>query len=75
MAFFDKLFGGSKKESNFTPSAELMPADIFWDLILTSSNEAGGEVDLQEKELAALLRKLPLQDVIMFQNRYSRSGW
>lgn len=70
MAFLDKLFGGGKKEVNFTPSAELMQEPVFWEIILTSFNEAGGETDLQEKKLTALLRKLPLQDVITFQNRY-----
>ena len=70
MGFFDKLFGGEKKEINFTPSAELMHEGTFWNIILTSFNEAGGETDLHEKELAVLLKKLPLQDVIAFQNRY-----
>jgi hypothetical protein len=70
MGFLDKLFGGGKKDLDFTPTAELMPEDIFWNIIMTSFNEAAGEIDLQGKALAALLQKLPLQDIIAFQNRY-----
>ncbi|HXB08172.1 MAG TPA: DUF4240 domain-containing protein [Puia sp.] len=70
MGFFDKLFGGSKKESGFTPSAELMPEDRFWGLIVASNEESEGDADQQEDSLRELLQELPLQEVITFQNRY-----
>jgi len=43
MGFLDKLFGGGKRDLNFTSSAELMPENIFWNIILISFNEAAGE--------------------------------
>ncbi|HEY4062967.1 MAG TPA: DUF4240 domain-containing protein [Puia sp.] len=70
MGFLNKLFGGPEKDPDFTPSSDLMSEDVFWDLILTSFNEAGGNPDLQEEALAMILQKLSLQDLILFQNRY-----
>ena len=70
MGILDKLFGGGKKETDFRPSADLMPEDRFWELIVVSNQEAGGDPELQVAELEALLRKAPLQELILFQNRY-----
>lgn len=70
MAFFDKIFGGGKKESDFTPSADLMPEDRFWELIVASHKRADGDPSKQESALEALLRKAPLQELVLFQNRY-----
>src|SRR6202035_936121 len=70
MGIFGKLFGGGKKDPNYVPSADLMPEDTFWNLIQESRKNSGGDPDFQEEALANLLRKLPLQDIIAFQNRF-----
>jgi len=70
MGIFGRFFGGPKKDSNFNPSADLMPEDQFWDLLQTSASEAGGHIDHQEEELTLLLRRLPIQELITFDNRY-----
>jgi hypothetical protein len=70
MGFFDNLFGGGKKESDFTPSAELMPEDQFWKLIVQANKEAAGDLEAMVGTLSALLQKRPLQDLITFTNRW-----
>jgi hypothetical protein len=70
MGFLDKLFGGGKKSSDFVPSSDLMPEEKFWQLIGQSLKAADGDSSDQEHELELLLWKLPLQDLISFQNRY-----
>jgi hypothetical protein len=68
MGFFSKLFGSGKND--FTPSADCMPEDRFWELIGASRDAAGGDAEEQESALTALLQELPLNDLIAFENRY-----
>jgi hypothetical protein len=70
MGFLDKLFGGGNKGPDYVPSSDMMPEDKFWHLMENSFESARGDTDDQEHELELLLWKLPLQDVISFQNRY-----
>lgn len=67
MRFFSKLFGSGKKD--FTPSADLMNEDKFWQLIAASRHEADSDSKGQESALTALLQELPLNDLITFKNR------
>ena len=78
MNFFSKLFGGSKKNtngerarnSNFTPSDQLMDEDEFWKIIERSKKSAARNFELQQEELANELRKLSPDAIIQFQNRF-----
>jgi hypothetical protein len=70
MGLLRKLFGGGGNESDFTPTDELMGEDRFWALIAASHKTAGGDTGRQEKALEAQLQKLPVQELITFQNRY-----
>jgi hypothetical protein len=77
MGLFDKLFGGTKKNttpeppnSNFTASDALMDEDQFWIIIQTAKTNANGDFEQQQEELAKELRKLTPDDIILFGNRF-----
>ncbi|HEX9513174.1 MAG TPA: DUF4240 domain-containing protein [Puia sp.] len=70
MGFFDKFRGGGKKDSSFTPSSSLLPEENFWQIIQTAFKEADGDFERQQETLAKQLRKLPLQELITFENRF-----
>jgi len=78
MGLFDKLFGGTKKGSkaeppknnNFTLSDKLMEEDMFWKIIQTTKDNAKGDFEEQQEELANELRKLTPDDIILFGNRF-----
>lgn len=78
MGLFDKLFGGTKKDSNveppintnFTSSDKLMDEDQFWEIIQTTKNNSSGDFEEQQEELAKELRKLTPDDIILFGNRF-----
>jgi hypothetical protein len=72
MGLFNKLFGSEKNNSDFTPSADLLSEDKFWKIIETSFNNSGGDFGQQKEELSKELHKLPLQDLILFGNRFSQ---
>jgi len=69
MGLFGKLFGG-KKENGYTPSDALMDESQFWTIIQNSYDKAGGKYDAQMGTLASQLRKISLQDLILFDNRF-----
>ena len=78
MGLFDKLFGGTKKDSNvepskntnFTSSDKLMDEDLFWEIIQTTKDNSNGDFEEQQEELAKELRKLTPDDIILFGNRF-----
>ena len=77
MGLFDKLFGGSKKNSNYelpntniNSSEALMDEDQFWKIIQTAKDNSDGNFEEQQKELANELRKLVPNDIILFGNRF-----
>ena len=78
MGLFDKLFGGTKKNSNvespkntnFTSSDKLMDEDLFWKIIQTTKDNSSGDFEEQQEELANELRKLTPNDIILFGNRF-----
>lgn len=78
MGLFDKLFGGTKKNSNveapkntnFTSSDKLMDEDKFWQIIQTTKDNSNGDFEEQQEELVNELRKLPPDDIILFGNRF-----
>ena len=67
MGFFSKLFGSGKND--FTPSADCMPEDRFWELFAASRDASVGDAEEQASALTALLQELPLDDLIAFENR------
>ena len=79
MGLFNKLFGGTKKDSNveppkntnFTSSDKLMDEDQFWKIIQTTKDSSNGDFEKQQEELAKELRKLTPDDIILFGNRFS----
>ena len=77
MGLFDKPFGGTKKNStpeppdtNFTVSDALMDEDQFWKIIQTAKDNANGDYEQQQEELASELRKLTPDNIILFGNRF-----
>ena len=78
MGLFDRIFGGHKKDSNvdppkntnFTPSDELMNEDVFWKVIQTSKDKSNGDFGDQQEQLADELRKLTPDNIILFANRF-----
>jgi len=77
MGLFDKLFGGTKKNqspeppnTNFTASDSLIDEDQFWKIIQTAKDNANGDYEQQQEELADELRKLTPDDIILFGNRF-----
>jgi len=78
MGLFDKLFGGTKKESgaappeniNFNSFGKLMEEDLFWRIIQTTKDNSGGDFGEQQNELAKELRKLAPGDIVLFGNRF-----
>lgn len=78
MGLFEKLFGRTSKDSNveplkntnFTSSGKLMDEDQFCIIIQTTKDHAGGDFEKQQEELAKELRKLSLDDIILFGNRF-----
>ena len=78
MGLFDKLFGGTKKDSNveppkntnFTSLDKLMDEDQFWKIIQTTKDNSGGDFEEQQEQLAIELRKLTTDDIILFGNRF-----
>lgn len=78
MGLFDKLFGGTKKESNvdppkntnFTSSDKLMDEDQFWKIIKATKDNSNGDFEEQQEELVKELRKLTPDDIILFGNRF-----
>ena len=60
MGLFDKLFGGTKKDSNveppkntnFTSSDKLMDEDQFWKIIQTTKVNSNGDFEEQQEKLA-----------------------
>src|SRR5690242_8813065 len=77
MGIFDKIFGGTKKNqtpelpnTNFITSDALMDEDWFWKIIQTAKNNANGDYEQQQEELAKELRKLTPDDIILFGNRF-----
>jgi len=77
MGLFDKLFGGTKKNqapeppnTNFTAPDALMDEDRFWKIIQTTKDNAEGNYEQQQEELANELRKLTPDDIILFGNRF-----
>lgn len=77
MGLFDKLFGGTKKNTtpeppntNFTASDALMDEDQFWRIMQTAKDNAKGDYEQQQEELANELRKLTADEIILFGNRF-----
>ena len=78
MELFDKLFGGTKKDSNpeppkntnFTSSDKLMAEDQFWKIIKTTKDKSGDDFEQQQEDLANELRKMTPDDIILFGNRF-----
>jgi hypothetical protein len=77
MGLFDKLFGGTKKNRTFEPpntaftaSDALLDEDRFWKIIETARDNANGDYEEQQEELANELRKLTLNDLLLFGNRF-----
>jgi hypothetical protein len=70
MSLFSKLFGGSGKNTNFTPSASLMNEEQFWGIIETANNNADGDFEELQDELANELRQLTPDEIILFSNRF-----
>ncbi len=78
MGIFDKLFGGTTKDSNvespkntnFTVSEAFMNEDLFWKIIQTTKDKSNGDFEKQQEELADELRKLTPNDIILFANRF-----
>ena len=71
MRLFDKLFGGTKKNStpappntNFTSTDVLMDEDQFWGIIQTTRDNSDGNYEEQQEELADELRRLSPEDFI-----------
>ena len=69
MTLFKKLFG-SKKNTDFKGSAELMPEERFWSLIAEAFNKAKGEFGAQQEEMKKLLNAMGPQEIIYFDNRF-----
>ena len=77
MGILDNLFGGKKKNStpkppgtNFIISDALMNEDQFWRIIQASKDNADGDFEQQQEELADDLRRLTPEDIILFANRF-----
>jgi len=70
MGLFDKLFGGGKKNINFTSTDELLEDERFWEIILTTKNNSGQDFEKQQQLLATELHKLSPTDIIRFENRF-----
>ena len=78
MGLFDKLFGGSKKNSipdnpqniNFTPSDKLLDEEQFWKIIEVAKDKGNGDYEQLQVELAHELGKLTPDDIILFGNRF-----
>jgi Protein of unknown function (DUF4240) len=78
MGLFEKLFGGTKKDSNvepskntnFTSSDKLMGEEQFWKIIQTVKENSQGDYEQQYEELAKQLHTLTPDDIILFANRF-----
>jgi hypothetical protein len=78
MGLFDKLFGGTKKDSNvdppkntsFTSSDQLMDEDQFWKIMKITKDNSNGDFEEQQEELAKELRNLSPDEIILFGNRF-----
>ena len=68
MGLFDKIF--MKDSKNYSASSDLMEEDQFWAIIHTSYENSRGDYEEQQGQLTIELRKLPLQDLILFDNRF-----
>lgn len=77
MGLFDKLFGGTKKNTtpepsnvSFNASDVLMDENQFWQIIQSAKDNANGDYEQQQEELANQLRKLTADEIILFGNRF-----
>lgn len=77
MGLFDKLFRGRKNSTtadapntNFTASDTLMNENQFWKIIQAAKDNADGDYEQQQEELANALRKLTPDDLILFGNTF-----
>ena len=77
MGLFDKLFGVTKKNqtpeppnTNFTASDALMDEDSFWHIMQTAKDNANGDFEVQQEELAIELLNLAPDEIILFGNRF-----
>ncbi len=71
MGIFGKLFG-NKKDKDFTPTADVMDDDRFWEIIHRSHKAANGDFEEQQEQLESELLKLTPQDILLFDNRFSQ---
>jgi hypothetical protein len=65
---FDKIFNGGGKK--YSASSDLMEEDKFWAMIQSSYENSRSDYEEQQGQLTIELRKLPLQDLISFDNRF-----
>ena len=70
MGIFDKIFGDKNKDVNFNESSDLMSEEQFWSIIKLTYQNANGDFDEQQNELIKELKKISLQDIISFDNRF-----
>ena len=73
MGILGNLFGFNKKEkneiTNFTDSESFIDEDKFWQIIKTTKEIAKNNYEKQQVELAKELKKLTLDEIILFGNR------
>ena len=74
MGILDNLFGFKKKGkiefTNFTDSESFIDEDKFWQIIKTTKDIAKNNFEKQQVELAKELKKLTLDEIILFGNRF-----
>lgn len=52
------------------PSAELMPEDQFWQIVHSTFSQAKGNFRDQQEVLKQILRSMPAEDIMLFDNRF-----
>jgi hypothetical protein len=78
MSFLTKLFGNNQKNSTsksirnkmFTNTDALMEEDRFWKIIERTKENSNNDYEKQQSELESELRKLTLDELILFGNRF-----
>ncbi|RYG31885.1 MAG: DUF4240 domain-containing protein, partial [Chitinophagaceae bacterium] len=70
MGIFNRIFGSGRSEEGPSSFDGLMSEGSFWLVIASTFDQAGGNYDQQQDELAIALKKLSLQELVAFDNRF-----